>query len=139
VRHGMAKAFIVHEEESLVPYDRSAERRTKVILHQVIVPHGVERSGIHESIAQELVHGSVISVAAATSDDVDLAASGAAHLRRIATGLDFELLNRIRRRAQVLGIEGGVGIGRAIQEEVVAIGATSADADRRPLSRTPIK
>ena len=61
--------------------------------------------------------------------DVDLAAARAAHLGRVAAGLHLELLHRVRRRAEVLGVEGRVRIGGAVQQEVVRVRPVAADRD----------
>ena len=99
IGHGVPEAFIVHEEECLIANNWATERCAKIVLHHVIVSHVVERRGIHESIAQEFVNRSVILIAPAACDNVDLSAARAAHFRRVASGLHFKFLHRIRRRA----------------------------------------
>ena len=76
---------------------------------------------------------------AGAGDDVDLAATGSAHVGRVTAGFHLKLLHRIGRSAEVLRAEGGVGVGGAVEKEVVRIGATSADADGRSLTGPPIE
>ena len=42
VGHRVAEAFVVGEEEGLVADDRSAERAAEVVLHHVVVSHGLK-------------------------------------------------------------------------------------------------
>src|SRR5213078_4515446 len=79
VRHGMAIAFIVQKEKSPVMRYWSAEGRAKIVLHQMIVAHGTERSGIERAIAQKLVRSAVKLVRAGASHDIDLPATRSAH------------------------------------------------------------
>ena len=72
-------------------------------------------------------------------DDVDLTAARPSHLGRIAAGLYLEFVNRIRRRAEILGIEGRFGVGDAVQQKVIGIRAVSADRDRGALPRPPVE
>ena len=95
--------------------------------------------GVHIAVAQELVGRAVEMAGPGAGDDIDLAASCSAHLGRITARLDLELLHRVGRRAQILGAEGRVGVGGAVEQKVICIGAASADAYRRPLARPPIK
>ena len=139
VRHGMAKALIVHEEEGLGVRDGPAERSTKVVLHQVVVAHGIEGGGVERAIAQELVGGAVELVGAGTSHDVDLSAARSAHLGGIASGLYLELLHCIRGRTKVEGVERRVCIGGAVEQKIVRIRPVAADTYRGALSRPPIQ
>src|SRR5205823_12092038 len=105
VGHCMAEAFIVQEEESSFVSKWAPQRCAKIVLHHVIVSHGFERCSIHSSVAQELVNRAVKFITSASGDDIDLPTASAAQLCRIAAGLDFELLHRIGRWAEILGIE----------------------------------
>ena len=76
---------------------------------------------------------------AGAGDDVDLAAACTAHVCGIAARLYLELLHRIGRGAHVLGTECGIRVGRPVEQEVIPIGAASADTHGRTLTGTPIK
>ena len=78
----LAQAFIIGEEECLLPEHRTAERRAEIVLHQKFpARHFVEAMRIQRSVAQELVRRAVKLRRAASGDDVDLAAARAAHSR----------------------------------------------------------
>ena len=51
----------------------------------------------------------------------------------------MELLDGVGRSAEVLGAEGRIGVGGAVEQEVVCVGAAAADADRRPLTWPPVQ
>ena len=145
VNHGVhfrvPQCFIVQEEESLASaLDWAAKRGAKVVLHQEIrSAHLVEGVGVHVAIAKELVSRAVEVAGPGTRDDVDLATPGAAHVGRVTPGLHLKLLHCVGGGAQVLGAERGVGVGGSVKQEVIGVGTASADADRRPLARPPIK
>src|SRR5262249_41955623 len=80
VRHYMPEPLIVDEEERPSVSDGTAERCAEVILHQVIVPHGIKGVGVHEIAAQKLIDRAMKAVAAAAGDDIDLAAPSPTHL-----------------------------------------------------------
>src|SRR5581483_7290551 len=85
VRHRVAKALIIHKEKSSVATERSAERRSKIVLHQVIIAHRGESGRIHRSVSQELVNGTVVLVGARTRDNIDLATAGTTHFGGVAS------------------------------------------------------
>ena len=121
------------------PTERSSEGRSEVVLHQMIVSHGAKGARVHRSVAKKLVDRAVILVGTRVRDNVDLTAACAAHVRRVAAGFHLEFFYRVRRRAQVLGVEGRIRVGRPVQQEKVRIGATAANDNRRALARTPVK
>src|SRR5882724_8887332 len=135
----MAVAFVVHKEESPLMRYWSAEGCAKIILYQMIVAHGIERSGIKRPIAQKFVGGAVKLVGAGAGHDVDLPAARPAHFRRIASRLYFEFLHRIWGGTKVERIECRVRIGGAIEQIIVCIGTVAANAYRRALPRPPIQ
>src|SRR5207253_6599468 len=98
-RHGVAEPFIIHEKESLVVNNGSAKGSAEIVLDEMIVAHRGKRCGIHSAIAKKFVGCPVKLIRAGTGDNVDLTATGSAHFRRVAAGLDFEFLHRIRREA----------------------------------------
>ena len=124
-----AEAFIVHEEEGFFADERTADGATKLVLHEMIVAHRAEAARVHGTVAEEFVSGAVEFAGAGMSNDVDLTAACAAHVGGVAAGFDLKLLNRVRRWAEVLGIEGGIGIGGAVEQEEIGIGASAADDD----------
>ena len=139
MRHGMAKALVVHKEKSLGVRDRPTKRGAEIVLHQVIVAHGIERTGIERAIAQELVGGAMEFAGARAGHNVDLSAARATHLCGVASRLYFEFLHRIGRRAKVQGVERRVCIGGAIEQIVVRVGSVAANANRGALSGPPIQ
>jgi hypothetical protein len=74
-----------------------------------------------------------------TRDDIDLPTTGTAHLRGITARLNFRFLHSIGRRAEIERVECWIGIGGAIQKEVVRIRPIAANAHCRPLSRAPVQ
>ncbi len=95
--------------------------------------------GVQRTVAEEFVGGAVKAAGAGTGDDVDLPATGAAHVRRVAAGLYLELLHGVGRSAEVLCAECWIGISGPIEQEVVCVGATAANRDRRSLTWPPIQ
>jgi len=53
--------------------------------------------------------------------------------------LHLEFLYGIGRGAEIEGIEGGVGVAGAVEEEIVGVGAVAADADGRALAGAPVE
>ena len=135
----MAEAFIVQEEKSPLVGKRASERCAEVVLHHVIVAHGFERSSIQSSIAKKFVNRAVKLVCSAASHNVDLPATGSSHFRGIASRLDFELLNRIRRRAEILRVKCWIGISRYVEQKIVSIGSAATHAHRRAFTRPPVQ
>src|ERR1700738_3492850 len=136
----MTQPFVIDEEKSLGVDDRAAERRTEIVLDEEFgAAHVAEGVGVHGAIAQKFVGRSVELIGAALGDDVDLTTASAAHFRGIAAGLHFEFLHGIWGGAEVKCVEGGIGIGGAIEEEIVGGGAIAADADGGALSGAPVE
>src|SRR5262245_5250232 len=126
---GPAETLVVCKEKGFVADNRTAERAAEIILDQEFRAHIVECIGVERSVAQKLVSCPVKLIASRPSDDVDLATPCTSHLGRVTTGLNFEFLDGVGRRAEVEGIEGWIGIRRSIKQEVIGIGAVSTDAD----------
>src|SRR5207245_1738275 len=139
VSHGMAEAFIVHKEESLVVRYWSPEGCAEIILYQMVVAHGIERCGIKRPIDQTLLCRAVALVGAGASHDIDLPSTRPAHFRGIASGLYFEFLYRIWGWAQIECIERRIRVRGAIEEIIVCVWAVAADTYRRALPRPPIQ
>src|SRR6185369_5999054 len=57
----------------------------------------------------------------------------------VTSGLHFELLHAVRRRAEVERVESRVGICCAVEQEVVCVGTIAADAYRGALAGTPVE
>src|SRR5579862_7213199 len=105
----------------------------------MVVPHGGERTGVYGAIAQEFVNRAVVLIGPRAGDDVDLATAGTSHVGCIAAGLYLELHYGVGRGAEILRVEGRVGVGRAVKQEEVGVGASAADHDGRALAGAPIK
>ncbi len=136
----MAETFIIDKEESFGVCDGTAEGRAKIILHEKFgAAHIAEGVSVHGAVAQEFVSGTVELIGAAAGDDIDLAAAGPAHFSGVAAGLHLEFLYGIGRGAEIEGIEGGVGVAAAVEEEIVGVGAVAADADGRALAGAPVE
>ena len=95
--------------------------------------------GVHCSVAKEFVGGAVELICAAASDDVDLAAAGASHFSGVAAGLHLEFLHGVGRGTQVEGVECWIGVGRAVEQEIIGIRTIATDADRGALAGPPIE
>src|ERR1017187_7642483 len=94
---------------------------------------------VEGSVADKVIERAVILAGARARDDVDLASTGAAHVRRIAGSLHLEFLHRVRRGTEVLRVKGRVGVDRAIQQKVIGVGAIAANRDGGALPRTPVQ
>ncbi len=105
----------------------------------MIVAHGCEGTGVHGAVAEKFIDGAVVVVGAGAGDDVDLAAPGTSHVSGVAAGDHLELHHRVGRWAEVLGVERGVGVGRAVQKEEVGVVASASDDHGRALPRAPIE
>ena len=141
IRLREAEAFIIHEEKgSLVFAEKWAtEGSAEIVLHQVIVTHGLERAGIQRAVAEKFVGGAMILARPGAGDDVDLSAARAAHVSGVAAGDDLELHHGIGRGAEILRVEGWVGVGGAVKQEEVSVRTGAADYDGRALSRAPVQ
>ena len=117
----------------------SAERSAKIVLHQVVVAHGIERGGVEGAIAQKFIGGAMKLVRAGARHNVDLTASGAAHLGGVASGLHLEFLHCIGRRTEIESVECRVGIGGAVEQEVVRVGPISSYAHSGALPGPPVQ
>src|SRR5437762_2946519 len=104
----------------------------------MIVAHGAKRAGIHGAVTQKFVDRAVVLAGAGMGDDVDLAAACSAHVRGVTAGFHLEFLYGIGRGAQVLRVERGIRVGRAVEEKEIGVWAAAADDDRGALSRAPI-
>src|SRR5258707_2526723 len=117
----MAETFIIDKEESFGVCDGTAEGRAKIILDEKFgAAHIAEGVSVHGAAAQEFVSGTVELIGAAPGDDIDLAAAGAAHFSGVAAGLPLEFLYGIGRVAESEGIDGGDGVARSVEEELVS-------------------
>jgi hypothetical protein len=72
-------------------------------------------------------------------DDVDVSAPGSAHVGRIAAGFHLELLDCVGGSAQILGTKRWVGVGGAIEKQVIRVWTSPTDNYSRALARTPVK
>ncbi len=80
----------------------------------VIAGHFVESSRIESVVPQEFIQGAMELACARFGIDVDLSAACPAHVSRVASGLDLELLYGVGRQTNVLRVEGGISIGDTI-------------------------
>src|SRR6185312_808921 len=93
--------FVVHEEEQLVSFDRSAKGRAELVLAEGRLRSAIEEvAGVKRAVAEELVGGSVEAVGARLRRRVDDSAV-AAKLRSVSIGEDRKLRDRFdsQRRA----------------------------------------
>ena len=81
----------------------------------------------------------MIRIGAAAGYDIDLSAAGSAHVGGVTAGFDLELHDCIGRWTQVLGVERGIRVGYAIEQEEVGIRAAASGYDGRALSRPPVQ
>src|SRR6267154_2619050 len=105
----------------------------------MIVAHRAKGAGINSAVTQKFVDCAVVLAGARMGDDVDLAAACSAHVRGVAAGFHLEFLYGVGGGAQILRVEGGVGVGRAVEEEKVGVWAAAADHDCGALSGTPVE
>ena len=130
-----AKAFVIHEEKCLVVNDWAAECRPELILVIGLTAEQVESVGRVEGIiAKELVCVAVKLVGAGLDDGVENGAVATAKFRAVRVGLNFELLDRIDRRLDDVGLarenvtEVGVVVN-AVEQEIVLQGACAVGAE----------
>ena len=91
VRLHEPQAFVVDEEEGLLPSEyRTTERTAEFVLHQMIVPDRIKRAGIQRAIAQKFISRAVIFARSRTRHDVDLPSARASHIRGVTAGLHLE-------------------------------------------------
>src|SRR5246127_2736717 len=95
----MSQSFIVGEEEELIPLDWTTQCPTKLILYQRRFHPGTEEWTVcvQNGIAEIFVSHPMVMVASAVGSRVDHRSRGTAIFSAVIVGLDFELLNRIRR------------------------------------------
>src|SRR5882762_2177793 len=105
----------------------------------MIVAHRAKRAGVHSAVTQKFVDCAVVLAGARMGDDVDLAAAGSAHIRGVAAGFHLEFLYGIGGGAEILRVEGGIGVGRAVEEEKIGVWAAAANHNRGALSGTPVE
>ncbi len=94
---------------------------------------------VHRAVAQKFISGAVELISARARDDIDLAAAGAAHFRGVAARLHFEFLHGIGGGTEVQRVEGRIGVGCAVEKEIVGVGAVAADADGGALAGAPVE
>src|SRR5712672_3976601 len=105
----------------------------------MIVSHRAKGAGVHGAVTQKFVDRSVVLAGAGMGDDVDLAAAGSAHIRGVAAGFHLEFFYAIGRGAQILRVEGGIGVGRAVEEKEIGVWAAASDDNRGALSGAPVE
>src|SRR5262249_49017439 len=105
----------------------------------MVVAHGTEGGGVDGAVPQKFVCRTVELTGAGVGDDVDLTASGTTHVRGVAAGLYLKFLDGVRRRAEILRVEGWVGVGRAIEQKEVGVGPRAANHHSGTLARPPIE
>jgi hypothetical protein len=71
---------------------------------------------------------SLILCAATLGHYVDLASAGAAQLGGVASGLYLKFTDSVGRETEILRVERGVGIGGAVDQEIVGVWPVAADA-----------
>src|SRR4030095_9566754 len=71
--------------------------------------------------------------------DVDLPAAGAAHVGGVAAGFDLKFFDGVGRWAEILRIESRVGVGGAVEQKEICVGACAADDDSRTLAGAPVE
>src|SRR5678815_1030780 len=135
----MTQSLVVREEKCFVSNDWTADRCPEVISDEMTGAHFVKRAGIESIIPQEFINGAVYVIRSTPRHNIDLTSTGSSHFSGIATGLDLELLNSVRRRTEIQRIEGRIGIGGAIEKEIVCVRPISPHAYGGPLARTPIE
>src|SRR5262249_61392584 len=86
------------------------------------------RLSVQGIVAEEFEQGAMISVAAGLGEHIDLSAL-MSELSGVNTNLNFELLNRINRRKNDIGIEIRVGVIDAVERVVVEHDALPARGD----------
>src|SRR5580765_1137122 len=104
----------------------------------MIVAHGPKRGRIHGAVAQEFIGRSMEPIGSAARDNVYLSPARSSHVGCVAAGFNLELHDRVGRRTQVLGVEGRVGIGGAIEQEEVGVWSIAANPNRGTLPGAPI-
>ena len=129
-----AKGIHIDEEERTILADGAADAGTELIAHKVaFVAAGVESvAGIEDAIAQVIVAKAVKCIGSAAGDDIHLSAGAAAIFGAIGVGGDFEFLNGVDRRLQVVAIDIGVVVVDAVEEKIVELlaGAVGVHGER---------
>src|SRR5882672_5350144 len=136
----MPQPLVVEKEETPLTSDRTAERGSKIISHQMIRRvHVIKSPRVEDVVAQKLIGRAVKFVCARSRRDIDLAAARASHFGSVASSHNLKFLHSVRRRTQVQSVESGIGIRCSIQQEISCVWAIAADADRRALTRAPVQ
>src|SRR6185369_8396099 len=139
-RPRLPQPFVVEKEKTLIANDWTTKRAAEVIAHEMVrLIHLVEGASVEGVVAQELIRCSVKLIPAGTCHNVDLPTACAADLSRIASRLDFELLNTIGRRTEVECIERGISVGCSVKQEIVCVRTIATDAHGRALAGTPVE
>jgi hypothetical protein len=105
----------------------------------IVSGHFIERPGIHEVVPHELINRAVQLGRPGPRNDIDLPTASPAHVRGVVGRLHLKFVHRIGRKADVLGVECGVGIGDTIDQKVIGVRSIPAEANRRRLSRPPVQ
>src|SRR5262249_41687639 len=130
------RTFVVEKEEQTILEDRAADVRPKLVLDvlRLVDPRAIieEVIGVEDSIAKELVCGSVVSVCAALGGDADKRAGASPVLGRVRICAEPELLYRVNRGADDLSCEllhvfGDGIVIYAVKDEVVLERANAVD------------
>ena len=138
----LPQSLIVGEEEELIPDDRSAKLRAKLIQAErrdVRVVKG--RARVEDLISQVLEGLAVEGVRPGLGNDVDLHAGGPAALGGVDRGADTELLDRIQRdgepRLSLLRLLLDTGGVDAVKREIVVVERMAVESDV-PLATTAV-
>src|SRR5262249_11352135 len=109
----------------VVAQDRFDAPRDRIALRQESVAR------VKRVVAEEFVKRAVILVRSASRHDADDAAASLAELRRQRIGLDAELFDGVHHWHDTDLVMHGHGIGRAIQEDLIAVYRSAVEADLR--------
>ena len=131
----LPQAFVVGEEERLVPDDGAARVAPELmpLERRVRDPRAVVEPvvGLYEAVPLEIVPQPVNVVRPGLGDHVDNAARSAPEFRVVAVLLHLELLHRIHRRIDDAAIHVGGGVGRAVQQEFLRTRPSSSHIEIR--------
>ena len=127
-----ATAFVIGQPEGPVLDRRPTRDEPELVLPQwILLGAGQvveEGARVQRVIAQEVEHGAVQLVGAGLAHDVDLVGAEAV-LGRIRGGLLLEFLNGVNRQNDRRGAQRRVGVGSAVEQEVVGSRPGAVDTD----------
>ena len=130
------QAFIRIEEEGAVALDRPADRRTRVVVEDLLLRNAAHdvlvEVGIQRGVAVDVIGGAVELVGAAADGHRDGAAAGPPELGVVGAGRHAHFLYGVGRRHECQAAARSpftARIGRAVQREAVAAGDASVDRD----------